>query len=251
MFEGSRGSDLTDVPSAVARPKRRSSPQLVWLIPIVAVLIGGWLAVKTILDKGPTVTITFKTAEGLEAGKTKVKYKNVDIGEVRALVLSEDHSQIIVTVEFAKQAENFLVDDTRLWVVRPRAGGGQISGLGTLFSGAYIGLDIGHSSTKKREFTGLEIPPIVTGDDPGRQFVLRSDDLGSVDVGTSLFFRHTQVGTVVAHELDQDGKGVTVKFFVNAPYDQYVNANTRFWDAGGIDMTMDASGVKVNTQSVL
>lgn len=251
MFEGSRGSDLTDVPSAVARPKRKASPQLVWLIPIVAVLIGGWLAVKTILDKGPTVTITFKTAEGLEAGKTKVKYKNVDIGEVRALVLSEDHSQIIVTVEFAKQAENFLVDDTRLWVVRPRAGGGQISGLGTLFSGAYIGLDIGHSSTKKREFTGLEIPPIVTGDDPGRQFVLRSDDLGSVDVGTSLFFRHTQVGTVVAHELDQDGKGVTVKFFVNAPYDQYVNANTRFWDAGGIDMTMDASGVKVNTQSVL
>ena len=228
MFEGSRGPDLTDIPSAVAVSKRRKSPQLIWLIPIVATLIGGWFAVKTILDKGPTVTITFKTAEGLEAGKTKVKYKNVDIGEVRAIVLSEDHSQIIVTVEFEKQAQNFLVDDTRLWVVRPRAGGGQISGLGTLFSGAYIGLDIGHSSTKRREFTGLEIPPIVTGDDPGRQFVLRADDLGSVDVGTALFFRHTQVGTVVAHELDQDGKGVTVKFFVNAPYDQYVNANTRF-----------------------
>ena len=251
MFEGSRGPDFTDIPSAVARPKRKSSPQLIWLIPIVAVLIGGWLAVKTILDKGPTVIITFKTAEGLEAGKTKVKYKNVDIGEVRKLVLSEDHSKIIVTVEFEKQAENFLVDDTRMWVVRPRAGGGQISGLGTLFSGAYIGLDIGHSSTKKREFTGLEVPPIVTGDEPGRQFVLRSDDLGSVDVGTALFFRHTQVGRVVAHELDQDGKGVTVKFFVDAPYDQYVNANTRFWDAGGIDMTLDASGVKVNTQSLI
>jgi paraquat-inducible protein B len=251
MFEGSRGSDLTDIPSAVAQPKRRTSPQLIWLIPIVAVLIGGWLAIKTILDKGPTVTITFKTAEGLEAGKTKVKYKNVDIGEVRLLVLSEDHSQIIVTVEFEKQAQNFLVDDTRFWVVRPRVGGGQVSGLGTLFSGAYIGLDIGHSATKRREFTGLEVPPIVTGDQPGRQFVLRSDDLGSADIGTPLFFRHTQVGTVVAHELDQDGKGVTVKFFVNAPYDQYVNANTRFWDAGGIDLTLDASGVKVNTESVI
>jgi len=251
MFEGSGGPDLTDIPSAVAQPKRRSSPQLVWLVPIVAVLIGGWLAVKTILEKGPTATISFKTAEGLEAGKTKVKYKNVDVGEVRKIVLSEDHSEIIATVEFEKQAENFLVDDTRFWVVRARAAGGQISGLGTLFSGAFIGLDIGHSSTKRNEFTGLEIPPIVTGDQPGRHFILRADDSGSVDVCTALFFRHTHVGTVVAHELDQDGKGVTVKVFVNAPHDQYVNANTRFWDASGIDMTLDASGVKVDTQSIL
>jgi paraquat-inducible protein B len=251
MFEGSRGPDLTDIPSAVAQPKRRSSPQLIWLVPIVAVLIGGWLAVKTILDKGPTVTIAFKTAEGLEAGKTKVKYKNVDVGEVRGIVLSEDHSHIIVTVEFAKQAKNFLVDDTRFWVVRVRAGGGQISGLGTLFSGGYIGMDIGHSTTNRSEFTGLEIPPIVTADQPGRHFILRADDSGSVDVGTALFYRHTHVGTVVAHELDQDGKGVTVKVFVNAPHDQYVNANTRFWDAGGIDLTLDASGVKVDTQSVI
>jgi len=251
MFEGSREPDLTDIPSAVVRSKRRSPPQLIWLIPIVAVLIGGWLAVKSILDKGPTVTITFKTAEGLEAGKTKVKYKNVEIGEVRTIVLSEDHSQVIVTVEFEKHAENFLVEDTRLWVVRPRVGGGQVSGLGTLFSGAYIGLDIGHSPTKKREFTGLEIPPVVTGDDPGRQFILRSDDLGSVDVGTGIFYRHAQVGRVVAHELDRDGKNVTIKIFVDAPYDQYVHANTRFWDASGLDLTFDASGVKVDTQSFL
>jgi paraquat-inducible protein B len=250
MFEGSRGSDLADVPSAVAVSKRRRSPQLVWLIPIVAALIGGWIAVKTIFDKGPTITITFKTAEGLEAGKTKVKYKNVDIGEVRDIHLSEDHSQIFVTVEFAKQAENFLVDDTRFWVVRPRVGGGQVSGLGTLFSGAYIGVDIGHSTSNKLEFTGLEVPPIVTGDDPGRQFVLHSDNL-SVDIGTPIFYRQTEVGRVVAHEIDKDGKGVTVKFFVNAPYDQYVSANTRFWDASGIDVTLDASGVKVNTQSVV
>ena len=251
MFDGSHGSDLTDIPSAVAVSKRRRSPQLVWLVPIVAALIGGWIAVKTILDKGPTVTITFKTAEGLEAGKTKIKYKNVDIGEVRTIHLSEDHASIIVTAEFAKQAENFLVDDTRFWVVRPRVGGGQVSGLGTLFSGAYIGVDIGHSTNKRLEFTGLEIPPIVTGDEPGRQFVLHSSDLGSLEIGTALFFRRTQVGRVVAHDLDPDGKGVTVKIFVNAPYDQYVNANTRFWDASGIDLSFDASGVKVDTQSVL
>ena len=251
MIDGMRDPDLTDVPSAVTVSKRRSSPQLIWIIPIVAALIGGWLAVKTVLDKGPTVTITFKTAEGLEAGKTKIKYKNVDIGEVRGIVLSEDHSHVVVTTEFAKQAEHFLVDDTRFWVVRARIGGGEVSGLGTILSGDFIGMDIGHSTTPRREFTGLEVPPIVTGEDPGRQFVLRSDDLGSVDIGTSLFFRRTQAGRVVAHEIDEDGKGVTIKVFVNAPYDRYVNANTRFWDAGGIDLTFDASGVKVETQSVI
>jgi paraquat-inducible protein B len=111
-------------------------------------------------------------------------------------------------------------------------------------------MDIGHSKTKRRAFTGLETQPIITGDVPGRQFVLHSDDL-SVDVGAPVFFRRTQVGRVVVHELDQDGKGVTIKVFVNAPYDQQVNANTRFWDASGIDVTLDASGVKVNTQSIV
>ncbi len=250
MYEGSRGSVLEDVPTAVAVSKRRRPPQLIWLIPIVAALIGGWLAVKTILEKGPTVTITFKTAEGLEAGKTKIKYKDVDIGDVTALHLSDDHLSVVVTAEFAKRAGKFLVDDTRFWVVRPRVGGGQVSGLGTLFSGSYIGMDIGHSNAKRRQFTGLEVQPIVTADVPGRQFVLHTDDL-SVDIGAPVFFRRTQVGRVVVHELDQDGKGVTIKVFVNAPYDQQVNANTRFWDASGIDVSLDASGVKVNTESIV
>jgi paraquat-inducible protein B len=250
MYEGTRGSVLEDVPTAVAVSKRRRPPQLIWLIPIVAALIGGWLAVKSIIDRGPTVTITFKTAEGLEAGKTKIKYKDVDIGDVTAIHLSDDHSSIVVTAEFAKRAEKFLVDDTRFWVVRPRVGGGQVSGLGTLFSGSYIGMDIGHAKAKRRAFTGLEIQPIITGDVPGRQFVLHTENL-SVDIGAPIFFRRTQVGRVVVHELDQDGKGVTIKVFVNAPYDQQVNANTRFWDASGIDVTLDASGVKVNTQSIV
>jgi paraquat-inducible protein B len=250
MYEGTRGSVLEDVPTAVAVSKRRKSPQLVWLIPIVAALIGGWLAVKTILEKGPTVTITFKTAEGLETGKTKIRYHDVDIGDVRGIHLSEDHSNVIVTAEFSKQAESFLVEDTRFWVVRPRISGGQISALGTLFSGAYIGMDIGRSTTKRSEFQGLEVPPIVESDVPGRQFVLHSDSL-SADIGLPIFFRRTQVGRVVTYDLDKDGKGVTVKVFVNAPYDQYVNANTRFWDASGFDLTFDAAGVKVNTQSIV
>jgi paraquat-inducible protein B len=251
MYEGSRGSVLEDVPTAVAVSKRRRSPQLVWLIPIVAALIGGWLAVKAILEKGPTVTITFKTAEGLEAGKTKVKYKNIDIGEVTALGFTTDLQRVVVTAEFHKPVEPHLVEDARFWIAKPRIAGGQVSGIGTLFSGSYIEMDRGRSSVPRRDFEGLEVAPVVTGDVQGRQFVLKGKDLGSHDVGTPILFRRIQVGKVADNVLNQDGSGVTLKIFVESPYDAYVNANTRFWDVSGVDVTADASGVKVNTESLV
>ncbi len=247
MAKDSRDFDL---PEAVAAPKRGWSPQLVWLIPILAVLVGGWLAVKAILERGPTATISFKTAEGLEAGKTKIKYKDVGIGEVTGIALTEDRSRIIVTAQFAKEAGNFLVDGTNFWVVRPQIGAGGISGLGTLFSGAYIGVDPGSSSEPRREFTGLETAPVVTMDQPGRQFVLRSADLGSLGTGAPVYFRRAQVGQVIKTELNPDGRGVTIQAFVASPYDRYVTPETRFWHASGIDITLDASGIRVDTQSL-
>ena len=251
MFEESRGPDLADIPSAVAKPKRKSSPQLIWLIPIVAVLIGGWLAVKTILEKGPTITISFETAEGIEAGKTKIKYKNIDIGEVKSVVFSKDLKNIVLTVEMHKAVAPHLVEDVRFWIVKPRISGGQVSGLGTLFSGSYIQMDLGESSTRREEFIGLEVEPPNTDDKPGRQFVLQGKNLGSHKVGTPVLFRRIQVGKVAVNELNQDGSGITLKIFVESPYDKFVNANTRFWDVSGIDITADASGVKVNTDGLM
>jgi len=251
MFEGSRGTDLADIPTAVAVRKRRSAPQLVWLIPIVAALVGGWIVVKGILDKGPTITISFKTAEGLEAGKTKVKFKSLNVGEVKSLTFDKDRQGVVATVELVKQAEPYLVDDTKFWVVRPRIAGGQVSGLGTLFSGSYIGVDLGKSGEERRDFVGLEVAPIVTADVPGRHFVLHAETLGSIETGSPVYFRQEAVGTVVSHEINKDGQGVTFKIFVNAPYDQYVNAETRFWNASGIDVTLDTAGVKVDTQSIV
>ncbi|MDN5942447.1 MAG: MlaD family protein [Nitrospira sp.] len=250
MFEGSREPDLTDIPSAVARPKRKSSPQLIWLIPIVAVLIGGWLAVKTILEKGPTITITFKTAEGIEAGKTKVKYKSIDIGEVKSVGFSKDLENIELRVEMNKAAASHLVEDVRFWIVKPRISGGQVSGIGTLFSGSYIEMDPGKSSTPREAFEGLEVQPSVTGDMQGRHFILHAVSTGSLEVGSPVYFRQEAVGRVESHQLNQDGQGVTFKIFVSAPYDQYVKTNTRFWNASGIDVTMDSTGIKVNTQSL-
>jgi paraquat-inducible protein B len=242
--------DYDAIVEASVQRKRSWSIQFVWIVPIVAALVGGWLVVKSILEKGPTITISFKSAEGLEAGKTKVKYKNVDIGDVKTVKLSRERQGVIATVELAKEAESYLVEDTRFWVVRPRVAGGQVSGLGTLFSGSYIGLDIGKSQTARREFIGLEAVPVVTADIPGRQFILHAETLGSLDIGSPVFFRQEAVGSIMAHELNKDGRGVTFKIFVNSPYDQYVTSDTRFWNVSGIDVTVDATGIRIDTQSL-
>src|SRR5471032_3597821 len=240
-----------DFPEAVAAPRSRWRVQLVWLVPLVAVLIGGWLAVQSILEKGPTVTISFVSGEGLEAGKTKIKFKNVDIGVIKKVVLSPDHKRVIASAEVNRDATNMLVDDTRFWVVRPRISGGTVSGIGTLLSGSFIGMDIGTKSNSRRDFVGLESPPVFAAGVPRREFVLKSENMGSLDIGSPVFFRRLQVGQVTSYALDPDGAGMTLHVFVNAPYDKYVSNNTRFWHASGVDVTLETAGVKINTESLV
>lgn len=243
--------DDPEFPEAVAKPRSRFRVQLVWLVPLIAVLIGGWLAVQAILQKGPTITISFVTGEGLEAGKTKIKFKNVDIGVVTSVVLAPDHKRVIATAELSKDATSMLVDDTRFWVVRPRISGGTVSGIGTLLSGSYIGMDIGTQTKERHAFVGLEAPPVFASGVPGREFVLKAENLGSLDVGSPVYYRRLQVGQVTSFELDPDGSGVTLQVFVNAPYDKYVKGDTRFWQASGIDVSLDTGGVKLNTESLV
>ncbi|WP_233170650.1 intermembrane transport protein PqiB, partial [Aquitalea sp. ASV15] len=240
------------VPLAVAERRRPSrwSPSLVWLIPLVAALIGGYLAVQAILSRGPTITITFRSGEGLEAGKTRIKYKDVDIGEVTAVRISPDSKNIEATAQLSKEAERFLARDSRFWIVRPRIAGGSVSGLGTLLSGAYVGMDAGKSSEMSQHFTGLEVPPILTGDLPGRQFVLKATELGSLDIGAPVYFRRVPVGQVVAYQLGQQGRHVDITVFINAPYDRFVTEDSRFWHASGVDLSVSANGLKVHTQSL-
>jgi len=240
-----------DVPESKTIVKKKTRLSLVWIIPIVAALIGAWVAVTTIMNEGPKITIVLKSAEGLEAGKTKIHYNGVDIGTIKMIRLTDDHRNVIATCSMAPKTENFLVEDTKFWVVSPRISGASVSGLGTIISGAYIGLEIGKSSTQQRNFTALDTPPQVLSDVPGRYFVLKSTDLGSVDYGTPIYFRRLLVGQVVSYELDKDGKTLTIKVFVNAPYDQYVTPETRFWQASGIDVSLTASGLSVQTQSVM
>ena len=251
MADSPPDPSLPEIPAAVAVPKRRWSLSLVWLIPIIVALVGGWIALRAVLDSGPTITITFKTAEGIEAGKTRIKYKNVDIGVVKSIGLSKDRAPVVVTAQLSRQADSFLVDDTRFWVVRPRIAGGNVSGLTTLLSGSYIGVDAGKSSQERNDFVGLEVPPVVTADLPGREFVLNAENLGSLDIGSPVYFRRVEVGQLVAFDLDKNGRAVRLRIFVNAPYDRFVAANTRFWHATGVDLTLDASGIKLDTESLL
>jgi paraquat-inducible protein B len=236
-------------PPRVVR-RRQWLPSLIWLIPIVAALVGVMLIAKILIERGPEIVLTFNTAEGLEAGKTAVKYKDVQIGTVQSLRLARDRSHVRVIVQLSNEAKSFTAEDSRFWVVRPRLDTSGISGLGTLLSGAYIGADAGVSTETASEFKGLEVPPIVTRDASGQQFLLRASDIGSLDVGSPVYFRRIKVGQVAAYELDGDGRGVTLRIFVNAPYDKFVGVNTRFWQASGIDAQLSASGFTLRTQSL-
>ncbi|MDN7463153.1 intermembrane transport protein PqiB [Burkholderia gladioli] len=239
-----------ELPEAVVTRRSGWLPSLVWLVPLVAALIGIGLVVKSVFDRGPEITISFRSAEGLEPGKTQVKYKDVEIGTVKTIKLSKDLSHVLVDVQLKKEAEDFAVKGSRFWVVRPRVGASGVSGLNTLLSGAYIGVDAGRSPNTQTDFAGLETPPPVTGDDKGTSYVLHGDSLGSVDIGSPVYYRRVQVGQVVGFSLDKDGTGVTFNVFVNAPYDQYVGTNTRWWQASGVDLRLDSSGFKLNTQSL-
>ena len=208
------------MPESRAVPRKQTRLSLVWTIPIVAALVGVWVAVARIRSEGPKITIVFQSAEGLEAGKTKINYRGVDIGTISGIRLTEDHQRVMATAQMAPKTEDFLVEDTRMWVVRPRISGANVTGLGTLISGAYIGVEIGSSKEPRREFVALDTPPIITGNVPGRFFVLKTPDLGSLDTGTPMFFRRLQVGQVSSYALDKDGQSFTLKVFVRAPYDQ-------------------------------
>jgi paraquat-inducible protein B len=242
--------DGQNLPRATLTPKRRGRVSAVWLIPLFAALVAVGIAVNRILKEGPTITVLFKSAEGVEAGKTQIKYKDVKIGEVSAVELHDDFSKVLVTAKIDKHAEDLMVKDAGFWVVQPRVTLSGVSGLGTLLSGNYIGFERGKSTQRHRRFIGLEVAPAITIDQPGKQFELTAADMGSLGIGSPIYFRRLKVGQVIASKLAADGDSVRFKVFVNAPYDRFISAETRFWNASGLDVSLGADGVDVRTESL-
>ena len=237
---------------ALPKPNKKKSrwkPSFIWLIPLVALLIALSLAVKAYLNIGPEIEVSFRTAEGLEAGKTTVRYRQVNIGLVKQIDLSDDRSHVVAKIELRRDARNFATKDARYWVVRPRVGIGGITGIDTLLSGSYIEVDGGKSDEKKVSFKGLENPPVVNSDVPGKIFFLTAKDLGSLDFGSPIYYRRINVGQITAYKLAKDGHSVELQTFIREPYDQFVTNDARFWQASGVDVTINASGLTLDTQS--
>lgn len=247
-----RDREFDDIPQAVVeRPVVAPRVSLVWIVPLVAVLIGVWLLYDHFTAQGPAVIISFKSAEGLEAGKTKIKYKDVQVGTVEEINLSPDLDQVLVKARLGKDMEPYLTDGTRFWVVKARVTASGVSGLGTLFSGAYIAMDPVKEGDSVRRFEGLAVPPVVTADSAGKHFHLKANSLGSIQIGSPVYYRQVKAGEVVGYELDADGENVDIQVFVQDPYAKFVTQNTRFWNASGLNLTLDAGGMQVETESVV
>ncbi|MEO5348593.1 MAG: MlaD family protein [Magnetococcus sp. YQC-3] len=240
-------SGYAPLPDAVPHTPRGF--QFIWLLPLLALLIGIWLAYTTLMEQGPTIKIHFKTAEGLVAGKTRVKYKAVEVGQVESVQLDVDLSSVVVSVRMQRTAEPHLREESKFWVVRPRLSLRGVSGLDTLVSGAHIELEPGHGPSR-REFNGLETPPVVRMDAPGGKYILQSESLGSLDTGSLLYYRDIPAGEILGYTLAPNKKSVYLHLFVRAPFQTLVQENTRFWRVSGVDLSINAEGVKVKTESL-
>ncbi|NYT66026.1 MCE family protein [Alcaligenaceae bacterium] len=239
--------------SPVVHPPRTTRISWIWFIPLLAALVGVSLLVRNWVNTGPTITIAFESADGLEVGQTKVRYKDVVVGVVKSIVVAPDRNNVLVSVEIRPTEAEFITQEgSRFWVVRPRLGLSGVSGLGTLLSGAYISVDasVTRSGAAVYDFTGLEKPPEVVSGRPGKRFSLSAPDLGSLEIGSPVYFRRIPVGRVIGYDLDTIGKAVDIQVFVDAPADQFVGADTRFWNASGIDFSFDGGGINVRTNSL-
>jgi paraquat-inducible protein B len=241
---------MSGLPVADAVIQKKTNVSIVWLIPVTALLIGLFLLIKTVVEQGPVIEITFKNADGLQEGITQIKYKDVSVGKVKKIIVSKDLETVIITAQLKKWAESYINENTKFWLVKARISAGEISGLKTLISGVYIGIDPGKKGKRTLKFEGLEKTPAITSRLPGKQFKLKAGSLGSLDIGSAVFYKKIEVGTVTNYELRNNFQEIDIDIFIQSPYDKLVTPATRFWNDSGINLVIDSNGVKINSESI-
>ena len=230
---------------------RRRHISWIWAIPVVTLLVGVWLAWDTLSRRGPLISITFENAEGLQADQSHVRHKDVDMGLVQKVALSRDRQRVVVTVRMNHEAEPLLTDTARFWVVKPRFFAGSVSGLETFFSGPYIELLPGApNGAPERQFIGLENPPVLQSDVPGTTFLLHATRIGSISLGSPVFYRDFDVGQVLGWDIADMADSVTIHAFVRAPFDHYVHDGSHFWNASGATLQLGPKGVLLQLESL-
>jgi paraquat-inducible protein B len=231
--------------------KKKKGISTVWIVPIVALVIGVWLFFQALSEKGPEVKIIFKSAAGIQEGKTVIKYKDVEVGKVTGVIFSSDLKSVEVTAELDRNMQPFLSENTRFWVVQAKVGMGEIQGLDTLLSGVYIVIDPQKGEKTVREFEGLDQIPVVTSGEEGRTFTLKADSIGSLDVGSPIYYRQLKAGSVASYKLDPEGKEIDIEVFIKTPFDKLINDKTRFYNASGITANITAEGIEIQTESLV
>ena len=242
----------TELPQAEVRPSHPRRISSVWVIPVLAALLAGGLAWRTLSDRGPTITLSLQSADGLEAGKTIVSYRSVPVGTVEDIALSDDIKSVLVTIQMRASSRTRLNKDAKFWVVRPRMGVAGISGLSTLVSGNYIGTDLGpEGGVFQNHFIGLEDPPLQNVGGPGLAITLVADRLGGLSKDAPIYYREVVVGTIQHYALAEDGHSVVIHAVIDSPYAKHVYENTTFWNASGLDVTGSlAKGVEIDMESL-
>lgn len=243
-----RPQDAEEESSAAARVRAQGWFSWVWLAPLLAAAVVAWLGWRTLAERGPAITIVFKSADGLQEGVTKVRHKGIDLGTVESLELTGDMSQVVVHARMTRAATPHLTDGTRFWVIEPRVGASGVSGLATLVSGAYIEMYPGEGAPQ-RHFVGLDAPPVLQPDTPGRSFTLIAADLGSLAPGSIITYRDISVGEIEGYALKPTGDQVELYAFIRAPYERFVHPDTHFWAASGINISAGAEGVRLRLNS--
>jgi paraquat-inducible protein B len=217
----------------------------VWIIPLTALILGLWVVIYGLMTQGPTITISFQTAEGIEEGKTRVKLRDVEIGQVEDIALDPDSKGVIATIKLDRLATEFLREDTQFWVVRARIGSGGVSGISTILSGAYIEMEPGTGNEGQRKFTGLETPPLTPIGAPGIRLILISDGTTRVTTGDAVLYKGYQVGRVESSTFDHKAQHIRTIIFIDAPYHELVNSSVRFWDTSGVSVKAGAEGINI------
>ena len=232
-----------------AKPSRQTRLSPIWIVPIVAIIIGLWLVYDNYTSRGTLITLTMNNAEGIEAGNTLIRSRNVEIGRVQSVQLSDDLSHAVITARIQPQADSMLREDSRFWVVKPRIGREGISGLGTVLSGAYIQLEPGSSEEQRREFPVSDVPPVATSGMAGLNISLISQLGNSLRVGDPVSYQGYTVGRVEETSFDPESRTMHHQVFIEEPYAQLVTDSTRFWTSSAVDFRLDANGFRVNVES--
>jgi paraquat-inducible protein B len=236
----------------IAKPtiNERNRFSVIWIVPLVALVLGLWMVVDKKMSEGPLVVVSFKTAEGIVAGNTKVKYLNVEVGQVEAISLNDSMNGVLASVRIDHDAKHLLYKDTQFWVVRARVGAGNVSGLSTLLGGTYLELSPGREKAAHLEYIGLETPPLTPAGAAGIKLNLYSEQAASVSTGDAVLYNGYKVGRVEGMGFDEAQRLVHYDLFIDAPFDQLVNGAVRFWNVSGISVNASASGIDIKTGSL-